>query len=298
MNDKKTILLTGGSGFIGRNIKESYLSKKYNIISPSHKELDLLDDKKVKHFFETNNIDIVIHSACRAGHRNAPHPELVFYENMLMYYNLIKNENKFKKMIVFGSGAIYDMRYYLPKMKEEYCGIHIPVDQHGFSRYLIYKDIESRNKVVELRIFGIFGKYEDYAIRFISNMICKAIFDLPLSIKQNRKFDYIWVNDFIKILELFIEKENFNYKTYNITPDNSIELIELAKMVLEISKKDLQIVLLNKEMGMEYSGDNSRLKKEFKNIQFTDFKISIKNLLDYYISIKEQIDKKSLLEDK
>jgi len=296
--NKKTILLTGGSGFIGRNIKESYLSKKYNIISPSHKELDLLNEEKVKDFFDSNDIDFIIHSACRAGHRNAPHPELVFYDNMLMYYNLIKNENRFKKMIVLGSGAIYDMRHYMPKMKEDYCGMHIPIDQHGFSKYLIYKDIENRNKVVELRIFGIFGKYEDYSIRFISNMICKSIFDLPLTIKQNKKFDYIWVNDFIKILEFFIEKEEFNYKTYNITPDNSIELIELAKMVLEISKKDLPIVLLNKEMGMEYSGDNSRLKKEFKNIQFTDFKISIKNLLDYYISIKERIDKNLLKVDK
>ena len=43
----KRILLTGGSGFIGRNILESNLAEKYEIIAPRHCELDLLDDKYI-----------------------------------------------------------------------------------------------------------------------------------------------------------------------------------------------------------------------------------------------------------
>jgi GDP-L-fucose synthase len=216
-----------------------------------------------------------------------------------MYFNLIKNENKFKKMIVLGSGAVYDMRHYIPKMKEEYYGTHIPVDQHGFSRYLIYQDIKNNRKnVIELRIFGIFGKYEDYSIRFISNMICKAIYNLPLTIKQNKKFDYIWIEDFIKILDFFIYNDNLKYDTYNITPNNSIELKSLAELVLKISGKKLKLIFAEKENGSEYSGNNERLMKELTDIKFTPFDKSVRNLYNWYYLNKNKIDKTKLLEDK
>ena len=38
----KNILITGGSGFIGKNLREQ-LQGKYNIYAPSHSELELLD---------------------------------------------------------------------------------------------------------------------------------------------------------------------------------------------------------------------------------------------------------------
>jgi len=53
---KLNVLLTGGSGFIGRNILESFLAEKYNIVAPRHAELDLIDDDAVKHFFEKNKL--------------------------------------------------------------------------------------------------------------------------------------------------------------------------------------------------------------------------------------------------
>jgi O-succinylhomoserine sulfhydrylase len=59
------ILVTGGNGFIGRNIKESYLSQKHTIIAPSRLELDCSDDKSVETFFKNNSFDVVIHSATK-----------------------------------------------------------------------------------------------------------------------------------------------------------------------------------------------------------------------------------------
>ena len=39
MSMNKTILLTGSNGFIGKNIKESFLSERYRLLTPSSKEL-------------------------------------------------------------------------------------------------------------------------------------------------------------------------------------------------------------------------------------------------------------------
>ena len=82
-------------------------------------------------------------------------------------------------------------------MSEADFGSHIPIDDLGLYKYVVGRMIEQESRFLELRIFGIYGKYEDYSIRFISNIICKALFDLPLTMNQDRYFDYIYVNDII-----------------------------------------------------------------------------------------------------
>jgi GDP-L-fucose synthase len=242
------IFLTGGSGFIGRNILESFLSQKYNIIAPAHKDLELTDEDVIRHFLKENRIDVILHAAAKPGHRNAKEPGKVFYENTRIFFNLARNSDYFQKMLVIGSGAIYDMRHYHPKMKEEYFDTHVPIDEHGLCKYVCGKYIQQVDNIIDLRIFGIFGKYEDYAIRFISNMICKAIFDLPLTMKQNRKFDYIYIEDLMPILDYFIQFRA-QHKEYNVTPDESIELYALAEKVRLIAGKDLPIVLAQNGLG-------------------------------------------------
>lgn len=82
---QKNILLTGGSGFIGRNILESFLSDKYHILAPSSRELNLPDEKSVDAYFESHQIDIVVHSAVKPGHRNAKDFSDLFYTNTRMF---------------------------------------------------------------------------------------------------------------------------------------------------------------------------------------------------------------------
>jgi GDP-L-fucose synthase len=200
-------------------------------------------------------------------------------------------------MLVIGSGAIYDMRHYQPKMKEEYFDTHVPIDEHGLCKYVCGKYIQQVDNIIDLRIFGIFGKYENYAIRFISNMICKAIFDLPLTIKQNRKFDYIYIKDLMPILDYFIQNSS-TYKEYNITPDNSIELTTLAEKVRMISGKNLPIVLAKDSIGLEYSGNNNRLKNEIRALRLTPTDNAIAELCDWYREHKLSINQELLLIDK
>jgi UDP-glucose 4-epimerase len=291
------ILITGGSGFIGRNLIE-YLSGKHRVYAPRHKELDLLNEEEVDKFFLKQKIDVVIHCAVRPGHRNALDPSNELYHNTKMFFNLVKNDKKFKRLIYLGSGLEYDLRYYKSKMKEEYFGEHIPEDEGGFSKYIISRYIEDHKNIIELRILGIFGKYEDYAIRFISNLICKSIFSLPLTMKQNRKFDYIYVNDLMPIIDHFLSAKPKKHNIFNVTPDKSIELINLAEKIKQISGTKQKVMVAKKGIGTEYSADNKRLKGEMPNLQFTPIDDAIKELYDWYLQNMDQIDKKKLLVDK
>lgn len=291
------VLVTGGNGFIGRNIKESYLAQKYTIVAPSRTELDCSDDKNVEDYFSKNSFDVVIHSAAKAGHRNAADISNLFLTNSRMMFNLLKHQNSWGKLINTGSGAIYDMQHYIPKMPESYFGTHIPKDEHGYNKYILGKLLPSLNNVYDFRIFGIFGKYEDYAIRFISNAICKSIFDLPITLGQNRKFDYIYINDLMPILEHFIDNSP-QKKAFNITPDTSVELLKIAQLVKRISKKDIEIKVAKEGLGMEYSGDNSLLRSEMNDLKFTPLEQSVEELYDWYLKNKSSLNREALLVDK
>ena len=293
----KKVLLTGGSGFIGRNILESYLAEKYEILAPSHREMDATDDAAVDAWFKGNSVDCILHAATKPGHRNAKDPTNIFYSNTRMYFNLARHAPEVERMIVLGSGAIYDMRYYYPKMREEAYGEHVPADDLGFSKYVCEKHLESSDNIVDLRIFGIYGKYEDYSIRFVSNMVCKALFDLPLTIKQNRKFDYVCVDDLFPVIDSFLSAGP-KYKSYNVTPDDSVELVLIAEKVLDAAGKKLPIRVTAQGMGLEYSGSNSRLASEFAWYRTTPIGEGIRTLLAWYASRLGDIDRNSLLVDK
>jgi UDP-glucose 4-epimerase len=290
------VLITGASGFIGRNLVE-HLSERYDLLTPRRDELDLVDELSVDTYLRNHAVDVVIHTAGKPGHRNAKDPNAVFYDDTRMYFSLMRNRDCFGKLIIAGSGAVYDMRKYRPKMKEEEWKANIPADEHGFFRYVTAHHIEASSGVVDLRLFGVFGKYEDYAIRFISNAICKVLFDLPITIRQNRKFDYLYINDLFPVVDHFIGHDA-KYNEYNVTPDNPISLREMAERVLAVSGKDLPIGIAREEMGMEYSGDNSRLKQELPNLTFTAIDDSITQLYEWYQVNKSQINRASLLIDK
>lgn len=293
----KKILLTGGNGFIGKNILESYLVQKYDITAPGSFDLDLTDTRQTDIFFKNRNFDIILHCATKPGHRNAKDPVNLFYSNMRMFENLERHKEKFGKLINFGSGAIYDVSTNISDAKEKDIFKNMGKDEHGFCKYVQHKQIEKLDNVIDLNIFGIFGKYEDWQIRFISNAICKTLFNLPITLRQNRKFSYLWIDDLMPVLEFFIEN-NVKHKSYNITPDYTVELSFLAEMIKNVSGKNIEIKISQPGSGLEYTGNNSRLKEEFPSVKFTGINEAVSKLYGYYKSNIANINKELLLKDK
>ena len=293
----KKILLTGGNGFIGKNIQESFLSEKYEIIAPRSFELNLIDADNVDNYFKDKFFDVVIHCAAKPGHRNAKDKTNLFYSNLRMFENLERQKDKYSKFINIGSGAIYDVSKNITNVEENDLFKTIPADEHGFCKYVEHKLIEKLDSFIDLNIFGIFGKYEDWEIRFISNAICKTIFYLPITIRQNRRFSYLFINDLMPILDYFIQND-VEYKSYNVVPDKNVELLEIAKIIKDISKKDIEIKVSQNGYGLDYTGSNIRLKKEIDSLAFTDITESVKTLYRYYEQNKSLINKDLLLFDK
>jgi GDP-L-fucose synthase len=292
MKSKVRILITGANGFLGKHLRE-YLVDRYTLLVPSHKELDLLDENAVDNFFQTHKIDVVIHTALVGGSREEEAAESALEQNLRMFFNIVRNKKHFKKMIHCGSGAEYDKRFPIAGVKEEDFDKRVPADEYGFSKYLCSKYIENSEGIVCLRIFALFGKGEDYRYRFISNAMCRNIFGLPITMRQNVYFDYIYIKDFVRIVEYFINNKA-KHKFYNIGTGKRVNLKTIARKINAMADKESKIIIKSKGLNNEYSCDNERLLNEISGFKFTDFDTYMKELYVWYNENKSLINKSSL----
>ena len=277
----KKILITGGNGFIGRNLKE-YLAAEYDIVAPSHMELELCDEKEVKEYLLLHKFDVVIHCANTNNTRKKDTADYeILDKNLRMFFNLKRCSDLFGKMYYFGSGAEYDMGNYIPLMKEEYFGNFVPKDPYGFSKYIMSSSINDADNIFDLRLFGVYGKYEEWERRFISNNIYFSLCNQPVSVNQNRMFDFLYIDDLGKIMKWFIENTP-SFKHYNVCTGVPISLLEIAETIKKVCKNPFDIIVKMEGMGKEYSGTNKRLLNEIGGFQFTDYSRGIRVLYEFY----------------
>lgn len=287
----KKILITGAGGFVGKNLTE-YLTPFYTVYPMTHRTLDLLNEEAVADFFANHEVDIVLHCAVMGGSRltnyDAGRNDVV-EKNIRMFLNLRRPLPASAFLIHFGSGAEYDKRNYRPKMTEDYFDTHVPADAYGFAKYTIAKLIEGMDRVACFRIFGLFGRYEDYRFKFISNAIVKNLLHLPIVINQNVVFDYLYIKDFLRIIHHFIENQP-RRKFYNITPTMSIDLRSAAGIINEVSDFASEISIINEGLNTEYTGDNQAIRSEIGNFNFTPYDQAIDDLYQYYRAVFPELD--------
>ncbi len=287
------ILILGASGFIGRNLKEFFTKNSmYEVLAPSHRELDILDMKSVESYFKELYVDVVFHCAIFNAKTEKDIANIV-ENDIRMYYNVKHMGNHYGKMIYIGSGAEFDKTRDIIQVSEEMVD-RIPKSEYGFAKYIIGQDIEHSENIYNFRVFGLFGKYEDWSTTFISNCCCKAIKGYPLSIRRNVFFDYLWIDDFCKVAEWALDHE-LKYHTYNVTSGKRISLMQLAEMIIKISNKELDFYVCHEGLAKEYTSSNERLLKEIGYDYATSLDVAVKEVYKWYEEHEEIIDMRTLI---
>ncbi len=284
------VLVTGASGFIGRNLAES-LAGTYEVSAPSRQELDLLNDAAVRDYLAGERFDVVVHSATGRSNRKTTARDLC-KNNCRMFFNFARNRHLYGKMLHLGSGAEFGVR--VPRMSEELFDTYVPTDDYAFAKYIAAQFTEAAGgNIYNLRLFGVFGKYEAWDVRFISNAICRALFGLPIVLRQNVRFDYLYVEDLAKLMAWFIEHQP-RQRTYNVCRGETNEILSLARMVAEISGKNAEIRVAQEGFAPEYSGDNARMLAEMGGFAFTPIEQAVGELYDWYEAHLSEIDGEAL----
>ena len=117
------IFVAGHKGMVGSAIVRALTKAGYsNIITKSHKELDLCRQDQVEAFFEQEKPDYVFLAAAKVGGivANSQAPADFMYDNMTLEMNVIHSawKNGCKKLLFLGSSCIYPRMAPQP-MKED-----------------------------------------------------------------------------------------------------------------------------------------------------------------------------------
>lgn len=282
------ILLTGASGFVGRHIRES-LDATHAIVAPTHAELDVTDTASVDEILRTGGFDAVIHAAIQGGAG-------VLESTLRGFWNLSRNAHHVDRILYFGSGAEYGKHRDLVKVSEERIGEETPRDPYGLAKLVCNQLCRQSGNITNLRLFGVYGPYEGYAAKFISNAVAKAIVGLPLVIRQDVIFDYLWIDDLLRLLPRFLEGPRV-FADVNVTPTAGVSLSELATIVLRLTERPVEFEIERPGLNYQYSGDNGRLLQLAPGFTFTPPEAGIRELVSYYQARSATIDRDALAAD-
>ncbi len=124
MDKTDKILVLGGTGLVGSAFQRLLQQKNYkNIISPSRKDLNLMDQKETFDFFEKTKPKYILDAAAKVGgiHANSTYPADFIYENLTIQNNIFGAafKNKVTTLLFLGSSCIYPKDCPQP-IKEEY----------------------------------------------------------------------------------------------------------------------------------------------------------------------------------
>ena len=129
IDKEDVIFLAGGLGMVGSSIKRNLIKNGYGainnsgkILCPTREELNLLDFKSVKDWFEIHNPSVVIIAAAKVGgiYANQTYPADFIFENLKIQSNIIECAwiSGIKRLLFLGSSCIYP-KYALQPIKEE-----------------------------------------------------------------------------------------------------------------------------------------------------------------------------------
>lgn len=266
----KKILITGATGFVGRNVMP-ILQKKtsYTILAPNRSELNLKDEGAVKDYLENEKFDVVLHLANPTPAKNKLDSiDTLMEDSMRIFMNFYNNRNLFGKMIYIGSGAEFDKSKEIDMVCEDECYRSVPYDAYGLAKQIMNRMAEVSDNIYNFRIFGCYGP-GDHESKFITHCIRSVILGLPITIRKDCEFDYMHVYDLAKMIDWGIEAE-LKYHSYNVATGQPFLLSDIARIVVKQMKRNVDIELLSDEMNRKYTADNSRIMKESKiNLDYT-----------------------------
>jgi len=247
-----SVLVTGGSGFIGRHVVQKLVERGFKVrvfdfVKPSIEipffKGDIRDYDRIKE--AVSGSDYVVHLAAIVSVAEAMEKPYDTVEiNVIGTFNVAEacRRNGTEKLIYASSVAVYGEPRYLPVDEEHPLN---PTNVYGATKLSGEAIIAGYHgnyglKYTSLRFFNVYGPYmksgpySGVILSFL-NRIKKG---MPLKIegdgKQTR--DFVYVNDVAESILKSIESEEVG--PFNIGTGRELSIIELANLLFKITGKE------------------------------------------------------------
>lgn len=271
------LLLTGSSGFVGKNLLP-LLRERYCVVAPRRDELDLQQPEAVKRFLDKGQFDAVVHTANPTGHNPIDSRERLFEDSLRVFLSLERCADSYGRMIYFGSGAEFGKHRSLDMVSEEDIGLELPRDPYGLSRYAMQKLARARSNIVNLRLFGCYGP-GDAAYKLIPDVMRCIREGTAIRLRQDAWFDFIYVTDIVPVLDHFLAQPA-RHVDYNLCSGTPLSVLAIAEEVRRQMKSNAPLVIQQEAPGLAYTASNSRLREEIPLWRPTPLERAVRNILE------------------
>ncbi len=244
----KKILVTGGSGMVGKSLKKIMPDAIYL----SSKDYNLTSETEVWKMLDDTDPDAIIHLAAKVGGiiDNINKPADYFTENVLMNTLLINCANDYgvKRFISILSTCIYPDKSELYPMKENqlHDGQPTPTNyEYGYAKRCLAVQTDAYNKqydtkyqyLIPCNLYGEFDKYGDNS-HFIAALIKKihiakkngddkiVLFGTGSPLRQ-----FMHSDDLARVIKQCLE--NDIYENMNVATEENLSIKQMAEIALD-----------------------------------------------------------------
>lgn len=301
----KKILVTGGAGFLGRQVVHSLIEQgaiRENIIIPRSKDCDLrIWENCVK---SVKGIDIVIHLAAKVGGIgfNREHPAELFYDNAIMGIQLMEAARlaNVKKFVAVGTVCAYP-KYTPVPFKEEELWNGYPEETnapYGLAKKMMLVQAQSYRiqygfnaiYLLPVNLYGPGDNFSPQSSHVIPALIKKFVEAKEQGMKEvivwgtgSASREFLYVKDAGLAIALATEKYNGN-EPVNIGVGKEITIKDLVRMIRDITKYQGEIIWdTEKPDGQPRRClDTSRAHKEFGFEAVTSFEKGLRETIEWY----------------
>lgn len=255
MNKNETILVLGARGLVGSAIVRQLQTENYtNILTPTHGELDLLEQADVRTYFEKHTPDFVFLAAAKVGGilaNNTYRADFIF-QNLGIQQNVFDAafKSNVKRLLFLGSSCIYPKN--APQPMKEDCLLTSPLEPtnepYAIAKIAGLKMAESfRNQygceyysVMPTNLYGVNDNFHLENSHVIPGLIARMDQALKNGAKEfsiwgtgKPRREFLYVDDMaagcIHIMKL---KENVP-DLINIGTGSDISIAELAQIIAD-----------------------------------------------------------------
>jgi GDP-L-fucose synthase len=252
MKTNSKILITGSTGMVGGALFRQLKAQPYELLAPTHKELDLCDQAGVMEYFATHKPQYVFHLAAIVGgiHANNTYPSKFIFDNTQMHCNVIHaaHQHKVEKLLFPGSACTYPKLAPQPISESSFLnGLLEPTNLayaaakiNGIVMCQAYARQYGMNAIVPMptNSYGVGDNFNPEASHVIPGLMKRfhqaKIDDLPEVVLWGTGEplrEFIYVDDFADALIFLME----NYSGTNIINLGTMQEISIRALAGEIA---------------------------------------------------------------
>ena len=290
---------------VGKNILEHSKKNKYSFLSPSIKELNLLDYNAVNKFIKINKPDFIIHAAGKVGgiQANIAEPVSFLLDNIDMGRNIIiaARNNSIKNLLNLGSSCMYPRNLEKPLSEDLILSGELEPTNEGYAiakvmttrlcEYIMKEDHNKNYKtIIPCNLYGKYDKFDPKNSHMIPAVIQKIYKAKDLGKVEVEVWgdglarrEFMYVEDLADFI--FYAIPNFKQMPQNINVGlgKDYTINEYYKSIADIiGYKGSFVHDLSKPIGMKQKLiDNNKLK-EFGWCHKTSLKEGLKKTYEFY----------------